>query len=436
MASAELEPIQESFSDERSAFHAEDGGMSALICSDESLAELDRQQRELALEKTLLSCALCGAGASGHEGEADHRIDLRLLSCLHSVCRNCITSSCIRDDGTAVCPSCMEPTHLPPIGWVDALPRNYWFLRKVESQAQPEKREMDPECGECAEGEPAEKIVGVCLDCDEPLCDFHWLAHQKGRRTKGHKLSRDVEGLSKPPSNHAEKDQLKSTGVPCATHVDHNVNGFCKTCGEMVCKVCQERTHRQHEIDPDFQVENILAQRRDLERDLEMSSSGLDTGEESIAELNAWIDDVNLEAEEASKDVTASVQRLVDNLRKEEQLTLRRIDEARWSLQKELEKRLEQKKAARSQLERARYLTQALLSGDVNNAQFHHVGNALRRNLNEGQRECGSQLDLSDLPSADVVHGECHEFASDVQSFNTKLRCRHVLTAQPADGGL
>ena len=118
----------------------------------------------------------------------------------------------------------MEPTHLPPIGWVDALPRNYWYLRKVESQSKPEKREM--ECGECPEGEPVEQIVGVCLDCDEPLCDFHWLAHQKGRRSKGHKLSRDVDGLSKLASNDEEKAHLQTTGVPCSIHVDHNVNGF------------------------------------------------------------------------------------------------------------------------------------------------------------------------------------------------------------------
>ena len=324
----------------------------------------------------------------------------------------------------------MEPTHLPPIGWVDALPRNYWYLRKVESQAKPEKREM--ECGECPEGEPVEQIVGVCLDCDEPLCDFHWTAHQKGRRTKGHTLSRDVEGLSKMASNDAEKAQLQSTGVPCAIHVDHNVNGFCKTCGERVCKVCQERSHRQHEIDSDFQMESICAQRRDLERDLEMTDTGLDSCEESIAELNACIYDVNLEAAEASKDVTASVQRLVDDLRKEEKLALRQIDETRWSLQKKLDEKLEQKKAARSQLERARYLTRASLFEDVNNAQLHHVGNLLRRNLNKAQRECGRQLDPSDLPSPDVVHDGCRKLTAEVKSFNAKLRSRHVLVAQPA----
>ena len=88
---AGAEPIQESFSVERSVSQAEDGDLSALTCSGESPAELDKQQKELALENTLFSCAFCGAGANGHEGKAGQRIDLRLLSCLHSVCRNCIT---------------------------------------------------------------------------------------------------------------------------------------------------------------------------------------------------------------------------------------------------------------------------------------------------------------------------------------------------------
>ena len=158
----------------------------------------------------------------------------------------------------------------------------------------------------------------------------------------------------------------------------------------------------------------------------------MDTCKESIAELNACIDDINLEAEEASKDVTASVRRLVDDLRKEEKLALRQIDETRWSLQKTLDEKLEQKKAARSQLERARYLTRTSLFEDVNNAQLHHVGNVLRRNLNKAQSECGRQLDPSDLPSPDVVHDGCRKLTAEVKSFNAKLRSRHVLVAQPA----
>ena len=394
----------------------------------ESLADLDRKQKQLSLEKTLFTCASCGAGSNVSTDRGDARKDLRLLSCLHSVCRDCLISSCVRADGLAVCPLCMETTELPVIGWVDALPRNYWFLRRAENQVTPD---AEPECGECAEGESADKIFGVCVDCNELLCEVHWLAHQKGRRTKSHKLSKDVDGFSALSRNATTIS--RSTRVPCSVHTQHDVNGFCKTCNEMVCKVCQEQGHRHHDIDPEFCTDKVEVQRRDLETEVEKSSAGLEACEASIADLTARIDKANLKAEAASKDVTTSVQRFVDDLRKEEKLTLHHIDEARWSLQKELEEKLEQKKAAKCQLERARLLTQESLHGNGDRAQLLHVSETLRKNLDQGNSKCSGEVDLSTLPSPGAIRDGSRKFDDRVRFLHAKLLAGSRHAAQPTD---
>ena len=389
-----------------------------------------RQKTKTAeVEKTLFTCGSCGAGSNVSTDPGDAKKDLRLLACLHSVCRDCLISSCVRADGLVACPSCMETTELPVIGWADALPRNYWFLRRAENQASPDNAE--PECGECAEGETADKIVGVCVDCNELLCEVHWLAHQKGRRTKSHTLSKDTDMFSK--SFNDTNATRRSTHVPCSVHTHYDVDSFCKTCNEMVCKVCRDQSHRHHDIDLEFLTNEVEVQRRDLEREMEQSNAGLERCEASIADLSARIDKVNLKAEAASKDVTTSVQHFVDDLRREEKLTLHHIDKARWSLQKELEEKLEQKKAAKDQLERARCLTQESLHGDGDRAQLLHVGETLLKNLEQGNSKCSSEVDLCTLPSPGAIHGESRTFHRRVQYLHDKLLSGSIIAAQPTD---
>ena len=366
----------------------------------ESLAESDQRQRELHINQELFSCASCGAGSKGHAGRADANADLRLFSCLHSVCRRCLASSCIRDDGTAVCPSCLEPTQLPEIGWVEALPRNYWSQARGEANAE-HTEPAELECGECAEGEAVESIAGACLDCSELLCSVHWLAHQKGRRTKGHRMTTDVGAVLRTPSG--SNAVCKTIGVPCSVHSDYDVVGFCNSCQQMVCKICLERSHRSHSIDRDFQPAILFAKKRAAKKIMETSESGIQKCEASITQLNARVDAVNQAAAEASKEITTSVERLIKTLRREEQRALLRTDETRWSLQKEMEQRLGQKKSAKSQLQRARFLTQASLKGEINNAQFLHVCDMLRGNAERANSECSSKVDLGGLHSLRVI---------------------------------
>ena len=385
----------------------------------ESLAESDQRQRELHITQELFSCASCGAGSKGHAGRADANADLRLLSCLHSVCRRCLASSCIRDDGTAVCPSCLEPTQLPEIGWVEALPRNYWSLARGEANAE-HTEPAELECGECAEGEAVESITGACLDCSELLCSVHWLAHQKGRRTKGHRMTTDVGAVFRTPSG--SNAVCKTTGIPCSVHTDHDVAGFCNTCQQMVCKVCLERSHRRHSIDREFQPAVLFAKKRAAIKIMETSESGIQKGEASITQLNSRVDAVNQAAEEASKDITTSVERLMNTLRSEEQRALLHIDETRWSLQKEMEQRLGQKKSAKSQLQRARFLTQASLEGEISNAQFLHICDMLRGNAERANSECSRKVDLDGLPLSEVIREGGWKFAEEVRSCNGMLQ--------------
>ena len=392
---------------------------------------LAERMGELQFENQLFSCASCGEGSTDHSGDEVKSkaptVSLRLLSCLHSVCRSCLISCCARGDGTASCPSCMEITRLPAIGWVDALPRTYWCFGRDEGQ--PEKQATPAlECAECGETEPGEGVVGGCLDCKELFCSVHWQAHAKSRKTKGHTMSKSVDGFS---SQATPGLQTTSSRVPCSMHTDHEATGYCNTCKQLICDVCVERNHLRHDIDREFM--DAKEKRRRLSDAMEKSDGGVEKCKASITLLNATIAEVNDEAAQASKEVNEHVESLIDELTKEQKATLHEIDEARWSLQKELEKILERKKAALSQLERSRFLAQACLDGKTNDAQLIHLFNTLQENIGQGNTECSGKVDLTGLPLPVSVNKPSELLAGKVRSFHFKLRGKEFHAEPPED---
>ena len=397
--------------------------------STEHAGDAAQEQDDLLLESQLFSCASCGS----HTGEGNTSkasTSLRLLSCLHSVCRSCLISCCARGDGTAICPTCMEVTRLPEFGWVDAMPRTYWSLGRCDSEIQAEKRRTPAlECGECGESEPGEGVIGGCLDCNELLCSLHWRAHAKSRKTMDHRMSKDVRDFQSPGEPHSKS---KLSRVPCSVHPDHDVTGFCSTCTQLVCDMCLERSHRQHAVDQEFL--EAQEKKQGLADNLEKSNGGEEACEASIAEINATIAEVNEEAEKASKKVVDSVERLVEDLKKAEKATLHKIDEARWSLQKDLEKKLERKKTAKDQLKRSRFLAKEALDGKINNAQLFDVSSMLHRNINDANTECHAEVDLADLPTPRSLHKPCQTLVSNIRSFQSKVRDKSFLgLAEPAN---
>ena len=401
---------------------------SAVSESSADLWELDHWHRERLprLEDTLFSCASCGLVGSTNPPQPDGSIlaiarlippQLRLLWCLHSVCRPCLVSSCARGDGTAVCPSCMEVTVLPAVGWVDTLHPNYWCLRRYQTryQTQSEHAQGKPslECGECAEGMPVESMVGACLDCHELLCDVHWIAHKKGRKTAAHILTKDLERFSETSRDSLMHMGTVWSGVLCSTHTQHAVVGFCLACKELVCKLCQERNHRQHAIDYEFDL--AQSEKTRLASLLMEGDEAAEVCERNVADLKAMIEDVNAEATKASEEVTTAAQKVIKYLRNEEKCTLDSIDESRWFLLKKLEKRLEEKKTAKSRLDRAQYLSQVAIDGGINDAQVLHVHRTLQSNLRRGISDCRKTIDLSGFPSAKSVRKPCMAFMEKVE---------------------
>ena len=214
----------------------------------------------------------------------------------------------------------------------------------------------------------------------------------------------------------------KTIGVPCSVHTNHDVAGFCNTCQEMVCEVCLEQRHRRHSIDHEFQPAVLSKKKRAALKTMETSKSGIQKCEASITQLNARVDAVNQAAEEASKEITTSVERLINTLRSEEKRALLHVDQTRWSLQKEMEQRLGQKKSAKSQLQRARFLTQASLEGEMNNAQFLHICDMLCRNVDQANSECSRKVYLRGFPSSGIIREGGRKFVEEVRSCDRKFK--------------
>ena len=181
--------------------------------------------------------------------------DPKLLQCFHVFCENCLKPRAYQTpQGEVVeCPKCCQPTSLPQRG-VSGLQRAFLvhhlfgiqdILKKVSS---PDKSK----CDKCEKRLPSCycRICGfICEKCE----DFHseWKEFSTHEIISLDQLTGDVTNLTSP----AKKIPL------CSKHTDTQLDLFCETCEEMICRDCIIQVHRDHQY---YLVRDAFRKNKDM----------------------------------------------------------------------------------------------------------------------------------------------------------------------------
>ena len=188
-----------------------------------------------ALEKLneQLTCPIC----------LEHYTDPKLLHCFHVFCEECLKPLAHQTtQGQVVeCPSCCQSTSLPQKGVSDlqgAFLIHHLFdiqdiLKKVSTPD-------DTKCANCEEQEPS----CYCRCCGF-LCDTCKQMHMKWKGFSFHEivslnqLTEDLTNLIPPVQK----------VLHCTKHPAEELDLYCETCQEVICRNCILKVHRDHQYD-------------------------------------------------------------------------------------------------------------------------------------------------------------------------------------------
>ena len=198
------------------------------------MAELPSSTQQ-ALQKLedQLTCAVC----------LEPYTDPKLLQCFHVFCENCL-KHLVRQtpQGQVVeCPTCRHPTSLPQNG-VPGLQGAFLMhhLFDIQDTLKKVRTPAKTQCNKCKKRESS----CYCRTCGficERCKDIHpeWEEFSSHEIISLDQLMGDVTNLVPPVK----------TVLQCSKHTDKQLDLFCETCEEMICRDCIVRVHRNHQYD-------------------------------------------------------------------------------------------------------------------------------------------------------------------------------------------
>ena len=279
----------------------------------------------------------------------------KLLQCFHVFCEKCLQPLARQSaQGLAVeCPNCRQSSRLPQSGvpgLQGAFLMHHLFdirdiLRKVSA---PNKAK----CDKCEKREPS----CYCRTCGF-LCDkckeLHLHLTQSGwKEFSSHviisldQLTGDVINLIPPVQK----------SLQCSKHPDKQLDIYCETCEELICRDCIVRVHRDHEYDlvgdafPKHK-EVIVASLQPVEEQLATITTALEG-------LDAQCGQINEQHQAVETEIRGSIQRLHRALEVREENLISRLEQLSLEKLKSLAGQREQLELVATRLKSCRDFVQ------------------------------------------------------------------------------
>ena len=181
-----------------------------------------------------LTCAIC----------LDCYQDPKLLSCFHVFCSKCLQPLARpgAQGPTVQCPNCRQPTTLPQNevpGLQGAFHIHHLF--DIQSALKKVTESQESLCDKCE----LEKAINFCRNCGQFICPTCTKMHQRWKELSSH----EVITIQQLTSDAAKLVPSKKQATPCSKHPAKELDLYCETCEELICRDCIVKVHRDHQYD-------------------------------------------------------------------------------------------------------------------------------------------------------------------------------------------
>ena len=244
-----------------------------------------------------LTCGIC----------LDSYTEPKLLQCFHVFCKQCLERLVVRDrQGLSLhCPSCRRSTLLPPTS-VSGLQTAFYLnnLFEVRDAIEKVKEPQKTQCEKCKK----RVATSFCRNCGQFICALCTQIHQEWEEFSSH----EVITLDQLEGEVAQLLPPKKKVMFCSKHSTKELDLYCETCEELVCRDCTVRVHRDHQYDL---VTDAFQKHKDvLVTSLQPVEQQLDTVTKSLQQLDTQCQQITDQREVLLGNILKTIRQLQEAL--------------------------------------------------------------------------------------------------------------------------
>ena len=244
-----------------------------------------------------LTCGIC----------LDSYTEPKLLQCFHVFCKQCLERLVVHDrQGLSLqCPSCRRSTLLPPTS-VSGLQTAFYLnnLFEVRDAIEKVKEPQKTQCEKCKK----RVATSFCRNCGQFICALCTQIHQEWEEFSSHK----VITLDQLEGDVAQLVPPKKKVMFCSKHPTKELDLYCETCEELVCRDCTVRVHRDHQYD--LVTDAFQKHKQVLVTSLQPVERQLDTVTKSLQQLDSQCQQIADHREALVGNIHKTIQQLQEAL--------------------------------------------------------------------------------------------------------------------------
>lgn len=247
-----------------------------------------------------LMCAMCFRSYA----------DPRVLPCLHVFCLHCLEQAVRRQRDVAYirCPCCPRVTYLTDDGVGGLVPafhlHHLFDIQEILQKTASSGGDTVEGCEKCGEG----KSTSYCRDCGQCICDQCVITHKKWRELDGH----EIVSIQEVQKEAASMLSFKRKMLLCPKHTNRELDVYCETCDQLVCRCCQAQIHSRHHCD--LVAASFARHRQVIEAKVNPLKAHLEAVNQALINMDANANAIVTQRDALEEEIVSTIQGLQTRL--------------------------------------------------------------------------------------------------------------------------